>query len=139
MGHRQRIAVAMLALALAGCESRQQMVGNTEDHLLAAGFQDEPANTAQRHALLMRLPQHKFLRRVHGQTVKYVYSDPTVCGCLYVGSEQAFGRYQQYRQQQALADEQQETAMDYSDPNWDWGPWGPGFGPGFGYGPGIGW
>jgi len=131
----------LLALTiLTGCATTADQIQQREDHLLAAGFQDQPANTPSRIAMLHQLPAHRFLRRVHGNTVHFVYADPTVCNCLYVGSQTAFGNYQQYRQQQAIADEQQETAMDYSNPSWDWGGWGPGFGgPGFGYGPGFGW
>ena len=68
--------------------------------------------------------------------MSYVYADPLVCRCLYVGSQQAYGQYRQNAQQQKLADEQATTAQMYSDPSWSWGAWGPGFGPGFGPGPG---
>ncbi|GBR47664.1 hypothetical protein [Neokomagataea thailandica] len=124
-------------LSLTACESAQQVVSDKEDHLAAAGFVAKPANTPERLSMLKRLPAHRFLRRINGDTVNYVYSDPTVCDCLYVGSQDAYGRYQQYQQQQNLADEQQMTAQEYNDANWNWGAWG-GWGPGFGMGPGFG-
>lgn len=40
----------------------------------------------------------------------YVYSDPKVCNCLYVGNQAAYGRYMSYVQAQNLADQQQMTA-----------------------------
>lgn len=93
--------------------------------------------------MLHRLPAHQFVQRVNGDTVHYVYADPLVCGCLYVGTQQAYNQYKLHQQQQHLADEQQMTAQMYSDPAWNWGawgPWGPGAGPyGFVYGPVIGW
>ena len=128
--------------ALSACESPQQMVTQKEDHLAAAGFVLKPASTPQRIAMLNKLPAHHFVRRIHGDTVSYVYADPTVCGCLYVGDQAAYGRYQAYRQEQNIADEQQMTAQDYQDAQWNWGEWGPwggGFGPGYGFGPGWGW
>jgi hypothetical protein len=126
--------------ALGACQTQQQAVKQHEDNLAAAGFIIRPANTPERKAMLSRLPPNKFVKREKGDTVHYVYADPLVCGCLYVGSQQAYGQYKQDQQQKHLADEQQMTADSYSDAAWnwnEWGPWGPGYG--FGYGPGYGW
>jgi hypothetical protein len=98
----------------------------------------QPANTPERQAMLNRLPPHHFMRREHNEIVSYVYADPLVCDCLYVGSQDAYGRYRAYVQQKKLADEQEMTAQLYSDSAWDWGGWGP-WGPGFAWGPGPGW
>jgi hypothetical protein len=128
---------------LAGCMTQQQIVTQHEDNLSAAGFIVRPANTPERQAMLHRLPAHTFVQRINGNTVHYVYADPLVCGCLYVGTQEAFNQYKLHQQQQNLADEQQMTAQAYSDPAWSWGawgPWGPTVGPyGFVYGPAIGW
>jgi hypothetical protein len=128
--------------ALTACQTQQQIVSEHEDNLAAAGFVVRPANTPERQAMLKRLPPHKFVQRVSGDTVHYIYADPLVCGCLYVGTQQAFAQYKLHEQQQNLADEQLMTAQTYSDPAWSWnawGPWGPGAPYGFVYGPGIGW
>ena len=138
-----RPAAAMLfaALGLAACETPQEQVTQKEDSLAAAGFIVRPANTPERQAMLNRLPPHHFVRRVHGDDVKYVYADPLVCDCLYIGTQQAYGQYRLHVQQQQLADEREMTAQQYSDPAWSWGAWGGGFGPGFGpgFGAGHGW
>jgi hypothetical protein len=90
--------------------------------------------------MLSRLPPHHFVRRAHGDTVSYVYADPLVCDCLYVGSQQAYDQYRLHVQQQHIADEQEMTAQMYSDPSWNWGAWGPwGAGYGFDGGFGPGW
>ena len=93
--------------------------------------------------MLHRLPAHTFVQRVNGDVVHYVYADPLVCGCLYVGTQQAYNQYKANQLQQNLADEQQMTAQTYSDASWNWGAWGPWppAGPGFGfvYGPPYGW
>jgi hypothetical protein len=129
--------------ALAACQTQQQIVTQHEDNLSAAGFVIRPANTPERQDMLHRLPAHQFVQRINGNTVHYVYADPLVCGCLYVGTQQAYNQYKLHQQQQHLADEQQMTAQTYADPAWNWGawgPWGPGAGPyGFVYGPVIGW
>jgi hypothetical protein len=141
---RFRLATAAVFLTvvsvIAACQTRQQIVTQHEDNLAAAGFIIRPANTPERKAMLSRLPPNRFVKREKGDTIHYIYADPLVCGCLYVGSQQAYGQYKRDRQQQHLADEQQMTADSYSDAawNWDaWGPWGPGYG--FSYGVGYGW
>jgi hypothetical protein len=135
------LAVAMLALS--ACMTQQQVVADKEDKLAAAGFVIKPANTPARQQMLARLPPHKFVQRTNGDVIHYVYADPLVCGCLYVGTQQAYNQYRANQLAQHLADEQQMSAQMYSDAawNWDaWGPWGPPIAPGFGfvYGP-VGW
>src|SRR5271163_4714075 len=75
---------------LSACQTQQQMVAQREDNLAAAGFIIRPANTPERQAMLAKLPANHFVQRVKGDTVHYVYADPLVCGCLYVGSQQAY-------------------------------------------------
>ncbi len=134
---RTRAALALLPLlALGACMTQQQLVSDKEDSLAAAGFVLRPANTPERQAMLNRLPPHKFVRRVKGDNVTYVYADPLVCDCLYVGTQQAYGAYQAALQQKQIADEQEMTATEYADPAWSWGPWGYEMGPGFIVGPG---
>ncbi len=118
--------------ALTACATERQIVSQREDQLAAAGFVVRAANTPEREAMLQRLPPHRFLMRAHGDIVHYVYADPLVCDCLYVGSQQAYNQFKRDRQEQRLADEQQLTAQTYSDAAWNWGPWGP-WAPGFGF------
>jgi hypothetical protein len=133
--------LVLAAAALTACETQQQRVEQREDLLAAAGFIVRPANTPERQAMLHRLPPFKFVQRVRGDVVHYVYADPLVCGCLYVGTQQAYNQYKANQLQKQLADEQQMTAETYSDTAWNWGAWGPYPGPGFGfvYGPPYGW
>ena len=128
----------VLALALAGCASPQELINRQEDELAAAGFEQRPANNPDREAMLKRLPPNQFVRRVDGDQVTYVYGDPVVCNCLYVGTQQAYGQYMRYVQAKRLVDEQRSAAMMYSDPAWNWGAWGP-WGPRFGFRSGFGW
>ena len=139
--HRSGFGMILLSLlGLASCATPQQVVTRNEDNLAAAGFIVQPSNTPERQAMLNRLPPHRFIVRTRGNTVTYVYADPLVCDCLYVGSQQAYSQYRLHIQQQQLADEQEMTAQTYSDTAWNWGAWGP-WGPGYvmEYGPGYGW
>ncbi len=125
-----------IVLAVAGCETQEEIVSQKEDLLAAAGFQARPANTPARQAMLAKLPANHFVTRdVNGKTV-YLYGDPIACECVYFGDSTAFSKYKQERFQQRIADEQQTTAELYSDPGWGWGAWGPGFWGG-GFGPGF--
>ena len=143
---RHAFRVTILALFVIGvgtlgaCQTQQQVVTRHEDNLAAAGFIIRPANTPERKAMLGRLPPHRFVKQEKGDMLHYVYADPLVCGCLYVGTQQAYNTYKRDQQQKRLADEQQMTADSYSDAAWNWnawGPWGPEYG--FGYGYGYGW
>lgn len=132
-------AVLLVPLLAGACATKQERVADKEDRLVAAGFVARPADTPARQAMMQRLPANRFAQRnINGKYV-YLYADPLVCGCLYVGSDTAYTTYKQQQLQQRLADQQQLTAQEYSDPAWSFGPWGGGFGPGFGagFGPGF--
>jgi hypothetical protein len=134
------LAAGMLSLAvLSGCQTTPPDVAAHEDNLAAAGFVKRIADTPERQAMLNRLPLDQFVIRQNGNTIHYVYADPLVCGCLYVGTEQAFAQFQEDQRLANLANQEQLVAQMYEDPAWSWGAWGP-WGPtmGFAYGP-VGW
>jgi len=139
---RATIRCALLGVTvLAACQSAPPDYGAYEDNLTAAGFMMRPASTPQRQALLARLPAHRFLIRQNGAAIHYVYADPLVCDCLYVGTQQAYNQYRSNQRQKNLLDERQLIALTYSDAAWSWDAWGPwsAVGPGgFAYAP-IGW
>ena len=136
-----RIAAASVLslMQLSGCQTTPPDVAAHEDNLAAAGFVMRIADTPERRAMLARLPIDQFVIRQSGNTIHYVYADPLVCGCLYVGTEQAFAQYQENQRLANLATQEQMIAQMYEDPAWSWGAWGP-WGPtmGFVYGP-AGW
>jgi hypothetical protein len=129
-------------LTLSACQTPSQRIVTHENNLAAAGFTIHPANTPQRQAMLAQLPPHKFVKRITNDTVHYVYVDPKVCKCLYVGTQEAYGKYQLNKQSDArikqlqsdLKDHQNAAEDDdfneqvYENPAFDWeawGPWGP--------------
>ncbi len=139
--HKTRVATVMvgaaaLALGLTACETTQDQVSRREDHLAAAGFMVRPADTPARQKMLASLPSHQFVMRTHADSVSYVYADPLVCDCLYVGSQVAYDQYKSNMEQQHLANEEAMSAQNFADPEWNWSAWGGG---GYGYGPGLGW
>jgi hypothetical protein len=109
-------------LALAGCQSTQQVVQQKEDLLSAAGFTPQPANTPQRIAAMKKLPPNKFVQQTKNSQIVYVYADPIVCQCVYFGNQAAYAQYRSMVFQQRLADERQMTAA-MMQTSFDFGPW----------------
>jgi len=131
---------ALLAItATPAFAASKHSIQKKEDSLAAAGFVVKPANTPARLDMLKRLPANKFVQRVRGDNVAYVYADPKNCNCLYVGSQAAYGAYRQQVQQKQIADEQLDAANSYNDASWDWGAWGPWGGRWTRFGFGRGW
>jgi hypothetical protein len=120
--------VFLSSTGISACQQMQQSdIVQHEDNLSAAGFIVRLANTAERQAMLHRLPPNRFVQRVSGGVTLYVYADPVACSCLYVGNQQAFQQYISNRQSD-LYGQEKIAAQTYYDAawNWDaWGPWGP--------------
>ena len=117
------VALGLCAL-LGACESQKQKIADKENMLVASGFKFVPANTPQRQAAFQQLPPNRFSRQMRDGRVFYVYPDPKVCVCLYVGDQQAFATYRKNMFEKNLADEQAMTANEMAMNDWDWGPWG---------------
>ena len=121
-------AVVLLAGLAAACSTR---VVQKEDLLAAAGFQFRPADTPQKVTALHNLPAHRFVRQVRDGKPIWIYADPTICGCLYAGSDQAYSNYRQEVFQKKIADERQldaqmEQNAAMQQVQWEmWGPWAP--------------
>jgi hypothetical protein len=124
-------AISATAVALTACQTTAERIGSKENTLAAAGFTVLQANTSQRQTELHQLPPNKFVPKAAGDASQYVYADPVVCNCLYIGNQKAFDTYKADVLAKNIADEQQMTAMTYQDNwnwgGWDWGPWGPGW------------
>jgi hypothetical protein len=58
----------------------------------------------------------------HGDAIEYIYADPIVCNCLYIGDQTAFNAYKREVFTRNIVNEQQLTAETYSDP-WNWAGW----------------
>ncbi|HVZ06850.1 hypothetical protein [Rhodopila sp.] len=121
---RSIVSVTTLLLTLTGCA---QAVQQKEDLLAASGFTLVPANTPQRIAAMRTLPPHKFIRQVRNDTVVYVYADPTVCMCIYIGNQAAYGSFREKVFARQITDEQAMTAQMNQMTAIDFGPWGPGW------------
>ena len=128
---RMPVLLAFAALSMTGCAAmRRDAAADTESTLAAAGFTVNPAVSPERAAMIASLPPNRISQRIEGSHISYLYPDPINCHCLYIGGQEAYGRYQQIAIQQRIAREQVEAAQLNSSFAWDWGPWG-GYGPAF--------
>ncbi len=122
------LAAVLVALAgLAACETLSPTPVYTArfgDDLVAAGFAVKVATSPAQVAMLARLPQHRFVSRFRGDVVRYALADSTLCGCLYLGDQNALNQLQANRIAQHLYDQQQLAAVTFQDALWDWGAWG---------------
>ncbi|MCI0546267.1 MAG: hypothetical protein L0027_03180 [Candidatus Rokubacteria bacterium] len=82
---------------------------NTESLLDRAGFRKLPADTPEKTGHLDTLPARTFVRRSQGGKSYYVYTDPSYCKCLYVGTPEQYARYQGLAQQQQAETEAVEA------------------------------
>jgi hypothetical protein len=119
----KRLIVLAAVLAAAGCVSEQAQVGQKDNLLAAAGFQARPADSPHRAAAMKRLPPNRFVTKVVNGNPVYLYADPLVCNCLYIGNQQNWAAYRQMVFAKQIADENQMTAI-MNQEAWDWGPWG---------------
>jgi hypothetical protein len=106
--------ISLIIVAAGGCATIQAAgTRSTEQVLSAAGFHVEAADTPARTAALQTMPARRVLPLTRDGQVSYVYRDPSVCHCFYVGGEPEYREYRKLRLQKEIAD-------DEMDP---WGTW----------------
>jgi hypothetical protein len=123
------LIASVVCVTVTGCTDKPMQTASKEDVLTASGFKVVSANTPERQAAMARLPPHKIVRQVRGDKTVYVYADPTVCGCLYVGKQTAYNAYRTRVAEKQITEEQDLSAMN----KWDWSPWAFGYPSGWPY------
>ena len=113
--------LAALGLSAAGCATPAQ---EKEDALSAAGFHKRPADTPAKVASMKALPPNTFVTQVQKGRTVYLYADPAGCTCIYYGTEDNYGLYQQVRYQQRMADEAARAPLPEDNFDFDYGLWG---------------
>ena len=126
--HFRLFAFALSLIALVGCSdiapemaklndvgqpTPEQKAAQIEPMLSAAGFVMLPADTPQRQQQIANIPPLDVSYYV-GKTgrLHYWMADPTYCKCLYLGSEQAYQRYEQMRLQADWQQKQNRIAQE---------------------------
>jgi len=118
---RHAVLASLIIVAAAGCATLQAAgARSTEKVLGAAGFHIEAADTVEKTAELEALPARKLIAQTRDGKTAYVYRDPGVCHCLYVGGEPEYQQYQKLRLEQAIADDEMDPWGTWS--GWGWRP-----------------
>lgn len=113
------LVVGSLCIAVAACASNTQ---SKEDTLANSGFKATPPKTPSQIASFNSLPPHKLTKVTHKGKTVWVYADPTVCGCLYIGDQKAHDVYLQKMAAKTTADMNALTGPD-NPTNMDFSPW----------------
>lgn len=80
-------------LGLAACQTLS--VQEREDLLTQAGFTRKEADTPEKIAKMRSLAANKFNQVVQNGRLVFVYADPNVCNCIYLGYQDSFDRYRE--------------------------------------------
>jgi phage replication-related protein YjqB (UPF0714/DUF867 family) len=100
------VLVAAAAAAITGCGPvEREQAAFTEKLLADAGFRRVPENET-----LAGLPPREIVARSQGGKIVYLYSDIENCRCVYLGSPEAYSRYQDWMEGVEIA-----RAMTWND------------------------
>lgn len=130
----------LISSILVGCASSSTPVKPYLDqgHVLSeAGFVAHPGNTTARYAMMNTLPPGQLTYRPSPEGLVFLYADPKGCGCVYMGSSDAYAKLRQISQTQYAALKKPKeyrpsvqnemaamTAENRRDTTmWDWSAW----------------
>jgi len=88
------LVVALIAAGTYAGDVSSQQHTDANNLFTAAGFVVQYADTPEKLAHLRKLPPDKLVSRSRNGKKYYVYADPTICQCAYVGTSQAYRTYQ---------------------------------------------
>ena len=121
------LAIPLLVLGLLACAPNpDQGPLNKENMLLAAGFKKRSIKTEAQLADFRNIPTHMIRRSSYKGKTVYVYADPTICGCLYMGGTTAYNTYISGAMARDMRAEykSENTDLPYPAPGMlDGGPW----------------
>ena len=123
------LAIPLLALGLLACAAPNPDAPtlHKEDMLAAAGFKKRPIKTEAQLADFRNIPAHMIRPASYKGRPVYVYADPTICGCLYIGNETAYNKYIAGAQARFVRQEYKSATTDsaYAPGPYllDGGPW----------------
>src|SRR5580704_3336172 len=126
IGMRSMVVLGPVLIALGGCAAMQlHEAHDAEQVLSAAGFHMKLSDTPEKLANLRTLPPRKLVPTQRNGQLYYVYADPDVCKCLYIGTEAQYQQFQRLALEKRLAAEQLMAAQNNLSAVMDWGLWDP--------------
>lgn len=120
------ILVLVLPAALFGCAPLERSSPRgMETELSLAGFKVMAADTAEKQKMLHSLPTRTVTRIVRPDNAYYIYADPDLCACLYVGREAEYDNLMRLGAERQISDQQLMANEVDQDQAAGWGPVGP--------------
>lgn len=122
-----QLSGGLISLLSAGCatlgpETAPSRIRLTEDNLLTAGFKIMIADTQDRQRMLHSLPAETISSIPREDHTYYIYPDPELCGCLYVGREIEFAKLEQLAIDRQISNQALMTHELQEDEMSGWGP-----------------
>ena len=124
------LTLTALLITTTGCatvkhEMTESSTRSMEEQLRAAGFKIMLADTAERQRMLTSLPPETVTRIARPDNTYYIYPDPVVCNCLYVGLEPQFDQLQQLTADLATSNRAMISHEIAENQQAGWAPSGP--------------
>ena len=121
------VGLVLAGALLGGCTAIKKEDAHRKENLLAAaGFQMRLPDTPEKLAKFQAMTPNKLIAHSRPDgTIAYTYADPLECKCLYIGGAPQYARYRELKQQQQVAQAQEDAAFAEEDTAMDWGMWGP--------------
>ena len=135
---RSILAILAIGGMAAACHGTDTKTESKQDMLSDSGFKVVSLKTPGQTASFKKLPAHQLTRKTYKGKTVWVYADPTMCGCLYMGTQDNYNAYIKKASAQMMStamranfadDPYSPSSMDATvDNDWDWGEWGnPGY------------
>jgi hypothetical protein len=90
------LGFSLLTVTLSPAVAQQQTMVVPDNLFTQAGFVVKYATTPEKAAILRSLPPDKLVTRKKDGRLYYVYADAARCNCAYVGTPEAYSRYQNW-------------------------------------------
>jgi hypothetical protein len=87
------MALLVCAAVSSAAEPSKPFLEKNSFYLSSAGFRIQFANDPAGQKALRALPAHRFVTDGAGDALRYLYAEPQHCVCIFVGTQQAYGRY----------------------------------------------
>ena len=88
------LGISLLICVLSSAVVQPQTIVAPDNLFTQAGFLVKYATTPEKTAILRSLPSDRLVTRRKDGKLYYVYADAARCNCAYVGTPEAFARYE---------------------------------------------
>lgn len=129
MSSNKILVLALSFVVLAGCGTAKRQAMQTERLLAASGFQMRLQDTEPEALNMKGLPQREIFHEQRDGQTYFIYADEEFCKCVYVGTAEAYRRFEKLAIESKIANAQLRAARAQQSAALSWGAWGPWYRP----------